>query len=40
MERRVGKYTIQCTKDDISVNNYFKYDLEVELETTIDIINK
>ena len=40
MERRVGKYTIQCTKDDISVNNYFKYDFVVESETTFAIIHK
>ena len=40
MERRVGKYTIQCTKDDISVNNYFKHDFVVESETTFSIIHK
>ena len=38
MKRIVGKYIIQCTKEEISVNNYFKHDFIIESETTFAII--
>ena len=40
MERIVGKYTIHCTEEEISVNNYFKHDFVIESETTFAIIHK
>lgn len=25
MERKIGKYTIRCTKEEITIDNFFKY---------------
>ena len=41
MERRVGKYTIQCTKEEIIANNFFKHDFWIKtVTTTFVLINK
>lgn len=30
MKRIIGKYTIQCTNEEITLNNFFKHDIFIE----------
>lgn len=39
MERRVGKYLIDCTKEEISEDNFRKHDFIIDIAPTFTIVH-